>query len=261
VGLADVQAAYSGPECDLWELLMGAQIHVGGLRSSMRLADRAGIPAGSRGVDLCCCKGAGMQFLVRFRQVAAMTGVDFTPRVIDEGRRRAAAQGTAERVRFVLAEADRTGLPSAGADFVWGEDAWCYVADKRRLIGEAVRLLRAGGTIAFTDWLEGTVPLSEAEARRFMAFMKFPSLAAIDDYRGLLETNGCRVSCAEDTGQFASHVDLYVDMLRRQLTYDALQIVGFDAGMIETIVGELSFVAELARADKLIQAMFVAVGG
>jgi hypothetical protein len=78
IGLENVQAVYSGPEGDLWELVMGEQIHVGGFQSSMDLAQRAGIEAGLEGVDLCCCNGAGMRFLVKFRGVASMRGVDAT---------------------------------------------------------------------------------------------------------------------------------------------------------------------------------------
>ena len=67
IGLKDVQAVYSGPEGRLWELIMGEQIHIGGLTSSMDLAEQAGIDAGTQGIDLCCCSGAGMRFLVRPR--------------------------------------------------------------------------------------------------------------------------------------------------------------------------------------------------
>ena len=66
IGLADVQAVYNGPEGDLWELIMGHQIHIGGFKSSMDLAEKAGIAEGTNGVDLCCCNGAGMRFLVRY---------------------------------------------------------------------------------------------------------------------------------------------------------------------------------------------------
>ena len=41
VGLADVNAVYDGPEGDLWELFMGQQIHIGGFKSSMELAEHA----------------------------------------------------------------------------------------------------------------------------------------------------------------------------------------------------------------------------
>jgi len=47
IGLADVNAVYDGNEGDLWELVMGQQIHIGGLRSSMELAERAGVTGGS----------------------------------------------------------------------------------------------------------------------------------------------------------------------------------------------------------------------
>ena len=83
----------AAPEGQLWELVMGQQVHIGGFRSSMDLAERAGIGAGMSGVDLCCCTGAGMRFLVRFRNVARMHGVDATPAVVEQGRRRCAAEG------------------------------------------------------------------------------------------------------------------------------------------------------------------------
>ena len=69
IGLKEVQGVYSGPEGQLWELIMGEQIHIGGFTSSMDLAETAGIGAGMKGVDLCCCNGAGMRFLVRFRDM------------------------------------------------------------------------------------------------------------------------------------------------------------------------------------------------
>ena len=82
VDLKDVQAVYSGPEGDLWELVMGQQIHIGGFNSSLALAEKAGIGKGMKGVDLCCCNGAGMRFLVRVRGVAAMHGVDATETLV-----------------------------------------------------------------------------------------------------------------------------------------------------------------------------------
>ena len=136
IGLASVQAVYSGPEGRLWELLMGEQIHIGGLHSSLNLAERAGIPAGSRGVDFCCCTGAGMRFLLRFRNVAHMTGVDATSTVLALARKRAADEGVTERTTFVEASVCDTKLAGGSFDFVWGEDAWCYVEDKPAMIAE-----------------------------------------------------------------------------------------------------------------------------
>ena len=118
--LSDVQAVYSGPEGQLWELVMGQQIHIGGFRSSMDLAEKAGIGPGMAGVDLCCCNGAGMRFLVRFRNVARMHGVDATETVVELGRRRCEAEGLADRITFTLADACDTGLPGGERRFRLG---------------------------------------------------------------------------------------------------------------------------------------------
>lgn len=134
IGLSNVQEVYSGPEGDLWELIMGEQIHIGGFQSSMRLAEKAGIGAGMKGIDLCCCNGGGMRFLVRFRNVVSMHGVDATETVVKRGRERCEAAGLSARIKFALADVCDSGLPDGDADFVWGEDSWCYVMDKAKLI-------------------------------------------------------------------------------------------------------------------------------
>ena len=258
IKLADVQAVYAGAEGQLWKMLMGEQIHIGGLQSSTDLAERAGICEGWRGVDLCCCLGAGMRFLLRFRRVGHMTGVDATPAMLTLGRQRAAEEGFADRTRFVEADACACGLAGGSFDFVWGEDAWCYVEDKANLIAETARLVKAGGTIAFTDWMEGAVPMTAEESGRYLAFMKFPSVLSLTEYSRLLESNGCTVGLAHDTGRFARYVPLYLDMIEKQLTYDALKIIGFDAGLAGVLTGEMRFIQTLAGSGKIIQGLIVA---
>ncbi len=258
VGLEDVTAVYNGPEGNLWELLMGQQIHIGGFKSSMDLAERASIGAGMRGVDLCCCNGAGMRFLVHFRNVASMTGVDATETVVNRGRKRCQEEGVEDRIRFVLGDVTNSSLPAGNADFVWGEDAWCYVTDKAKLIAEAARVVKRGGTIAFTDWVEGPAGLSDAEAERFMRGMKFANMQDIPGYRQLLEESGCTVVEAEDTGRFAQYIDLYLKMVDMQFTFDALKIIGFNMDMLQAVAGEFAFTRELAHAGKIAQGRFIA---
>ena len=258
IGLSDVQAVYSGPEGELWELIMGEQIHIGGFVSSMDLAQKAGIESQTKGVDLCCCNGAGMRFLVRFRDVARMCGVDATEKVVEQGRRLCEQEGLSDEIIFVLADVCGSGLEDANVDFVWGEDAWCYVADKEKLISEAARIVKPGGVIAFTDWIQGAAELSDAEADRYMTFMKFPNIHDIDGYTSLLEANGCEIITAEDTGRFAPYVDLYLNMLNMQLTYDALKIIGFDSELMQAMAGEMTFMQGLAHSGKIAQGLFVA---
>lgn len=257
--LNEVKAVYSGAEGDLWELLMGEQIHIGGFQSSQDLATKAGIGEGMNGVDLCCCSGAGMRFLVRFRGAQSMVGVDGTPTVVERGRARCEKEGLADRIRFVLADVCESGLPTGGSDFVWGEDAWCYVEDKNLLISEAARMVRPGGTVAFTDWVSGSVAMTKEERERFLTFMKFPNIQSIAGYCQAMKSNGLDVRVAEDTGRFAPSVQLYMGMATQQLTYDVLRVLDFNSDVLQALAGEIAFMYELALAGKVAQAAFVAV--
>src|SRR5260370_1742950 len=105
IGLTEVKSLYSSAQGDFMQLLFGQQIHIGGMNASNDLAERAGIGAGLKGVDLCCCNGAGMRFLVRFRKVASMVGVAATESVVERGPTRTREEGLYDRIRFVLAAA------------------------------------------------------------------------------------------------------------------------------------------------------------
>ena len=69
---------------------------------------------------------------------------------------------------------------------------------------------------------------------------------------------GARWVHAENTGRFAPCIDLYLDMLNKQLTYDALKVIGFDMDMMQALGGEVVFVQQLAHEHKIIQGLFVA---
>jgi len=62
----------------------------------------------------------------------------------------------------------------------------------------------------------------------------------------------------EDTGRFAPYIDLYINMMDMQLTYDALRIVGFDMEVMAAMAGEFAFMQELAHAGKIAQGRFIA---
>src|SRR6266849_10728953 len=105
VGLAEVTSLYGSVQGDFMQLIFGQQIHIGGMKASIDLAERAGIKAGLSGIDLCCCNGAGMRFLVRSRKVASMVGVDATETIVERGRRLPEQHGFPARVPSVLAAA------------------------------------------------------------------------------------------------------------------------------------------------------------
>jgi len=258
VVLADVERVYDGPEGRLWQLIMGEQIHVGGFASSRILADKAGITSDMSGIDFCCCIAGGMRFLVK-NYGCEMHGMDACATVYKKGLELIEEEGLSDRIKYIPGDVTDTKLEDGVYDFVWGEDAWCYVVDKEELIKEAVRIARPGGRIAFTDWVEGRAGLSDEEAERINTFMKFPYMESLDGYVGLLERNGCQVDSAEDlTEEFAEYVDLYINMVMKQFTFDAMKILGDDIETLQAIGAEMAFMAEMAHAGKMGRARIIA---
>ena len=261
VTLKDVNAVYSGPEGQLWEMIMGEQIHVGGFASSMALAQKAGIKEGQHVLDLCSALGAGLRFLVKNFKVKGH-GLDGTQHMHDEAIRRAKRDGMDGSIEFKYGDVTSIPWPDANFDVVWGEDAWCYVSDKDKQIAEAARVLKKGGTIAFTDWVEGPKGLADADAERINRFMKFPYMESQKGYEALLKKHGFTVTVSDDlTSDFADHIQLYIDMLTKQLTFDALRIIGWDMNMMQGMGGEMMFMLEKARAGNFGRTRLVATKG
>lgn len=257
VTLSDVQDVYKGPEASLWELIMGEQIHAGGLMSSMALANSAGIKEGMKGLDLCCCFGAGMRFLSKNYNVE-MCGVDATEEVLSKAKRKATEEGLEKKLSFKSGDVMNIPHEDSEFDFVWGEDAWCYVLDKDLLIKEVARVLKPGGIVAFTDWLEGEKGLSDEEADRINTFMKFPYMESSSGYSALLEKHGFEIK--ENTEiEFAKYVDLYITMLTEQLTYDALKILGDDMDLFQAIGAEMDYMRNKVHEGKMARGRFIGV--
>lgn len=258
ITLQDVNKVYDGPEGLLWELIMGEQIHVAGFKSSMDLAKKAGIQRGWKGIDLCSALGAGCRFLVKNFGVT-MCGLDGTVTMHNKAQERAREEGLVDKIECRLGDVTQIPWPDNNFDFVWGEDAWCYVVDKEKLVREGARVLKPGGIMAFTDWIEGPKSLSDEEARRINTFMKFPYMESLEGYKNLFQKTGLTLMSAEDlTAEFASYVDFYIKMLTDQLTFDALKIIGDDMEMFQAMGGEMAFMGQKAHEGKMGRGRFIA---
>jgi ubiquinone/menaquinone biosynthesis C-methylase UbiE len=257
--IENVREVYSGPEGQLWELIMGEQIHVGGWAQSKVLAEAAGIKSGQKVLDVCSALGAGLRFLHRSYGIKGF-GLDATGHMVDEAVRRTERDGQSDAITYKVGNAESIPWPDGTFDVVWGEDAWCYVEDKEKLIGEAARVLKPGGTIAFSDWVEGPAGMDDETAGRICRFMKFPDVYTKDKYEEVLRRNGFGIRVSEDlTEQFAKYVEFYIRMLTEQLYFDALRIIGWDQQMFAAMGGEMMFMGETAGKGGFGRARIVAV--
>lgn len=213
VTIGNVSEVYDGAGGILWEMLMGEQIHVGAEAETDVLARKAGVTAETHLLDVCSALGGPARYLAK-NYGCRVTGLDATRRMDEEANRRTKEAGLLGKIDYVLGNALDMPFPAATFDVAWGQDAWCYITDKQRLIEECARVLKPGGVLAFTDWLEAG-PMTDEEWAALNAFMVFPYMETLDGYAALAEAAGLTVVEKEDLSpDFAAHVQGYLDMVR-----------------------------------------------
>jgi ubiquinone/menaquinone biosynthesis C-methylase UbiE len=225
--LADVQNVYEGPVGVLWEMLMGEEIHVGGAKETEILAQKIKITGDLHILDVCSALGGPARHLAK-KYGCKVTGLDATKKMFDEAVKRTERDGLTTLVSYKLADSLNMPFEKETFDVVWGQDAWCYVTDKRKLLCEAVRVIKPGGKIAFTDWIQ-VGNMSEDEWKSLNEFMVFPYMETLEGYKKLLEETGFEVLEMEDlSSDFAKYCHIYQDMLRNELKDGIVEKYGIE---------------------------------
>lgn len=248
VGLEQVKEVYEGPGGILWEMLMGEQIHVGGEKETDILSRQAGLTSSSRVLDVCSALGGPARHLASTIG-CTVVGLDGTRKMHAEAQRRTLAAGLEGKVSFRLGDALNMPFEDAAFDVVWGQDAWCYVTDKARLIRESARVVRPGGVVAFTDWIE-TGPMSDEVWNALNTFMVFPYLETLDGYAALAESAGLDVVAREDLSpDFARHVQSYLDAVEH--TYRSGIVDGYGQQMYDEVAQGIGLWRDASAAGQV----------
>jgi arsenite methyltransferase len=174
-------------ESDFARWLLDNQLHPGGERLTLRLAQLAGVAPGARVLDVAC--GSGATALLLARELGCVTvGVDLGARAIEHARRSTPA---GVRASFLLGDAETLPLPDASFDVALSECSLCTFPDKPRAIAEMARVVRLGGTIAIADVTADPDALP-AELRTAAARVACVADAhGCDAYAALLRDAGC----------------------------------------------------------------------
>jgi ubiquinone/menaquinone biosynthesis C-methylase UbiE len=214
--LNDVQEVYEGPVGVLWEMLMGEEIHVGGPKETDILAEKVNITNQANVLDICSALGGPARHLAK-KFGCCVTGLDATNKMHEEAKRRTEQEDLSKLVSYELGDSLKMPFENGTFDVVWGQDAWCYVTDKKKMLDEAARVIKPGGIIAFTDWIQ-VGNMNEEEWETLNKFMVFPYMETLDGYEKLLKETGFEVIEKEDLSEdFAKHCHFYQDKLRNEL--------------------------------------------
>ena len=186
-------------------------LSIGGNESTDLLANLAGITTNSCVLDIGSGLGGPALWLAETRQ-CRVTGIDLVASNVEEANDRAKSRGLDHLVNFECGDATVMDINSASFDVVWGQDAWCHIPDKARLIVACSGLLEQGGTIAFTDWVE-TKTMNNARRAELHEATASTNMATITQYSSYLEEGG--FSILERSDISSTFVEQYRAVIER----------------------------------------------
>jgi len=220
------------------------QDHYGGLEAVDALAHCAGIGPGMQVADFC----AGLAGPARY--LAHAYGATLTCIELNPGRAPGAADltrrvGLARQVRIVRGDVTRTPLAGDTMDAVISQEALLHVPDKRAALAEAYRVLKKGGRLAFTDWIEHhSLDANDSEA--MWRGIAAQAIQSFDSYDRMLREVGFHILSRSDlTAEWAEILD------RRFAMYRKLRQETIALG---TPSGDEEFYRSYARLVALVQA-------
>jgi SAM-dependent methyltransferase len=139
------------------------------------VVDAAAVAAGEQVLDVAC--GTGNAALVAAARGAAVTGLDAAERLVGVARERAAAAGL--EAEWLVGDAQALPFEDARFDAAVSVFGVIFAPDARRAAAELVRVVRPGGRIVLTAWIDRG-PISEL-MRASRAWMPAPPEGADAD--------------------------------------------------------------------------------
>ena len=146
-----------------FEIWGGEDIHVGlydgvgappirqaSVRTVERMAAKLALGPGARVLDAGAGYGGAARWLAR-ETAADVVCVNISETQNALNRQKNVEQGLADRVEVLHGSFDDLPAPDASFDAVWSQDAFLHGADRGKIVREAARVLKPGGSLIFTD--------------------------------------------------------------------------------------------------------------
>jgi SAM-dependent methyltransferase len=142
----DAIASFKNNQREGWRTF--APFEMATCRAATDLVRAAEVEAGQRVLDVAC--GTGVVALTAARLGARATGLDLTPELVARAREHAQLAG----VEIDWHEGDAEALPfqDASFDVVLSQFGHMFAPRPAVAIAEMLRVLRPGGTLAFSTW-------------------------------------------------------------------------------------------------------------
>ena len=133
-----------------FDQLLGETLRPGGLELTARLARVAGIGKNHTVLDIACGKGT-TAFLLAREYGCRVIGIDLSNKMISACRRKADEEKEADRVSFLVGDAENLPFRTGAFDVVISECSFSLLPDKETAARDIKRVLKSGGKLVMTD--------------------------------------------------------------------------------------------------------------
>jgi len=113
-----------------------------------KLVKFAGVRAGQQVLDVAC--GTGVAAITAARLGAKVTGLDLTPELLERARANSEIGGL--QLDWHVGDVEKLPFADAAFDVVLSQFGHIFAPRPALAIGEMLRVLKPGGTIAFSTW-------------------------------------------------------------------------------------------------------------
>jgi len=167
-----------------------------------RFVTRIGIQPGSKVLDIAC--GTGNTAIPAAKTSASVTGVDIATNLLEQARKRAAAEKL--EIRFDEGDAEQLPYADGSFDIVLTMFGAMFAPHPEKVAAELLRVCRPGGVIAMANWTpEGFVGKSFRLISRFVPPPPLPPPVLWGDesvVRQRLGPGTSQLTCTRQTAHF-----------------------------------------------------------
>ena len=182
-----------------WE--NGESIERAQIRLMEQLAEKARIQRGTRVLDIGCGLG-GTAFWLADQYDCRVTGFTISPVQARMATKKAKSKGLANRVEFLVIDANTWQPQPESVDVVWIMESSEHFQDKKNFFARCARALKPDGVLAVCAWLRGEQSEKEQPLVAAIAEAMFSaSLDTLRQYAGWMREANLEVETALDITQ------------------------------------------------------------
>eukprot|EP00761_Pharyngomonas_kirbyi_P011235 gb/GECH01011260.1/.p1 GENE.gb/GECH01011260.1/~~gb/GECH01011260.1/.p1 ORF type:complete len:483 (+),score=130.38 gb/GECH01011260.1/:1-1449(+) len=182
------------------------------------VAQSASMDENSRVLDVGCGVGGPTCYMAKITG-ARITGVNLDGRQLEIARKKAEEMGVSDHVDFIEMDAMKIDFPDNTFDVITFFESPCMFPDKDEFFQNCIRMLKPGGRLSGTDWIQCHNPTDDEVVKYIepiCAHFACPRMYSLYDYQTKLQKMGLFVTTTSDLdveGDLRSNWSLLEDIM------------------------------------------------